>query len=123
MSSGQPPSRWRLAAVPLALFLVVSGIVFAVAKARPFEKGAGAGEALTLGDATRGRTVFASNCAGCHGLDARGDFGPALRGSGISLVEARSVIRTGRGIMPAGIVSGTDEADVLAYLGTIVGSP
>ena len=123
MSSGQPPSRWRLAAVPLALFLVVSGIVFAVAKATPFKKDAGAGAALTLGDAARGKTVFAKNCAACHGPDAGGDIGPALRGSGIRLVDARSVLRTGRGIMPAGIVSGIDESDVLAYLGTIVGSP
>ena len=123
MSSGEPPSRWRLAAVPLALFLAVSGIVFAVAKATPFEKDAGAGAALTLGDAKQGQTLFATNCAVCHGPDAGGDIGPALRGTGISLVEARSVIRTGRGIMPAGIVSGVDEADVLAYLGTIVQSP
>lgn len=123
MSSGRPPSRWRLAAVPLALFLVVSGIVFAVANATPYKKDAGAGAALTLGNAEQGQTVFATNCAVCHGPDARGGVGPALRGSGISLVEARSAIRTGRGVMPAGIVSGVDEADVLAYLGTIVKGP
>lgn len=120
MSSGQPPGRWRLALVPLALFLVVSGIVFAVAKATPFEKDAGGGDTLTLGDAARGEALFAANCSGCHGADAGGGIGPALRGSGIGLLDARGVIRTGRGIMRAGIVSGADEADVLAYLGPIV---
>jgi len=123
MSSGQPPSRWRLALVPFALFLVVSGIVFAVAKATPFEKDTGGGDALSLGDAARGEALFATNCSGCHGADAGGGIGPALRGSGINLLDGRSVMRTGRGIMPAGIVSGADEEDVLAYLETIVPGP
>lgn len=121
MSSGQPPSRWRLALVPLALFVLVSGIVFAVAKATPFEKDTGGGDLLALGDAARGEALFATNCSGCHGADAGGGIGPALRGSGIGLLDARGVIRTGRGIMPAGIVSEADEEDVLAYLGKIVG--
>jgi cytochrome c551 len=103
------------------MFLVVSGIVFAVAKATPFEKDTGGGDVLALGDAARGEALFATNCSGCHGADARGGVGPALRGSGIGLLDARGVIRTGRGIMPAGIVSGADEEDVLAYLGEIVG--
>ena len=109
--------------VPLALLMLVSGVVFGLAEAQPFKKGTGADQPVVLGDAAHGRVVFGANCATCHGADAQGAFGPALRGNPIPIAEARGVIRAGRGAMPSGLVTGSDEADVLAYLVTLGATP
>jgi hypothetical protein len=49
--------------------------------------------------------------------------GPALAGNPIGIEQALATIRSGRGVMPAGLVTGVDEQDVAAYLGTILASP
>ena len=80
----------------------------------------GAGAARRrAGDAARGATVFATSCAGCHGADATGGVGPALRGSGLTAAEVEAVVATGQGTMPAGIVPGQDAADVAAYVASL----
>ena len=98
----------------------MTAAVFGLAQWHPFSPTAptaAGGEAR--GDATRGATVFATSCAGCHGADATGGVGPALRGSGLTAAEVEAVIATGRGTMPAGIVSGRDAADVAAHVASI----
>ena len=69
---------------------------------------------------TDGPKLFATNCAGCHGADARGsDHGPALAGdrrlSGRSIVQLRSLIHQGipASGMPAFDLPG-EELDALA---------
>jgi cytochrome c551 len=99
----------------------VPAAVFGLAQWHPFSPTAPAvaGDGGAPGDPLRGATIFATRCAGCHGADATGGVGPALRGSGLTAAEVAGVIATGRGTMPAGIVSGQDAADVAAHVATI----
>ena len=66
------------------LLLGVTAIVYALAQAQPFEKEikpVAAGTPVALGDPANGATLFAENCAGCHGANGEGGVGPALRRS------------------------------------------
>ena len=123
----------RLVVVPLCLFLGVSATVFALAKLALAEPGTPrrAAASVELGDANRGHVVYSQSCAGCHGAVGEGGqvvqydvsaVGPKLAGSQISLVAAQAQIENGGGTMPAQLVSGRQQADVLAYLATIFAS-
>ena len=105
--------------------LVVGGAIvvatFALAQAQVFEPSAPA-ETSTTGSSNRGEEVFASECAGCHGDGGTGGVGPALVGAGLDPVQVATVVQQGRGVMPAGIVSGQEQADVVAYVVSISGS-
>lgn len=49
-----------------------------------------------------GANLFASKpCAGCHGYQAEGGFGPKLAGTGLSIDNVRLRVRTGKSSMPA----------------------
>ena len=109
----------RNPAVPFALLVVVAAATFALAVWHPFAPSASATDAAPPGDAGRGASIYAATCAGCHGADASGGVGPALRGSGLTSADVESVVATGRGTMPAGLVSGQDAADVAAYVATL----
>ena len=117
----RPESGWplrRIVVLPLVLFVVVSATVFTLAKlhlARPEASAA----PVALGDAVRGQAIFKQTCGGCHGMNAEGGVGPRLAGAQITLAAAKTQIDNGGGIMPAGLVSGSREDDVLAYLATI----
>jgi mono/diheme cytochrome c family protein len=107
--------------LPLVLFVVVSAGVFTLAKlhlAKP-ATASGPQKLLTLGDAGRGRVVYRQKCAGCHGTQAQGGVGPRLAGADITTAQAQAQIDNGGGIMPARLVTGGSEADVLAYLRTL----
>jgi len=129
VSSPEPQPGWplkRIVLVPLVLFVVVSATVFTLAKLHPARPDvpAAAPAAVTTGDADRGETLFASQCAGCHGEGGEGGgIGPRLDGAAITLAAAKAQIDNGGGAMPAGLVSGQDEEDVLAYLATIIQQP
>ena len=71
--------------------------------------------ALT-GDTTNGGTVFAANCASCHGTDATGGSGPSI--AGVAADEAVSIVLAGEEDMPAfdGEITDQEIADVLAYI-------
>lgn len=99
--------------------LVVALGVFALAKAQIFEPSADAGGSTATGDAIRGAVVFEDECAGCHGMGGTGGSGPALQGTGLEASFVTERVREGGGIMPAGLVSGQDEADVVAYVVSI----
>jgi mono/diheme cytochrome c family protein len=117
-----PETGWplrRIVAVPLVLFAIVSGTVFTLAKLHPASPKAATGT-VALGDATRGRTVFLAQCAACHGAQAEGKIGPRLAGAPITLAAAKTQIDNGGGVMPAKLVTGTREDDVLAYLASIL---
>jgi mono/diheme cytochrome c family protein len=54
----------------------------------------------------RGRSVYAANCARCHGTDGGGGVGPSFHGGVLlrrfSTVEDQvEFVRNGRGVMPA----------------------
>jgi mono/diheme cytochrome c family protein len=106
--------------IPLCLFVGVSATVFVLARLSLAERTApkGSGE-VVLGDQYRGQVVFSQNCAGCHGATGQGGIGPKLDGNPISLAAAKAQIDGGGGTMPAQLVSGRQEEDVLAYLATI----
>jgi mono/diheme cytochrome c family protein len=112
----------RLVLVPAVLFAVVWGAVFAFAQWHPAKRESQAPAVIiVLTDPPRGEQLFAANCATCHGVEGQGGgVGPALAGNEVSIDEARSTIENGSGVMPAGLVTGQDLEDVLAYLETIL---
>jgi mono/diheme cytochrome c family protein len=114
-------------AVPLLLFAGMVGLVVLLAilhLAQPGVPKAVAGSAIELGDSYRGETVFGQTCAGCHGeLGKGGGVGPRLNGSPITLTLVKARIEGGKGVMPAGLLSGGPEKDVLAYVATIIAAP
>ena len=120
MSTPQPgwPLR-RIVVLPLVLFAVVSASAFTLAKLH-LAKPATTSGPVTLGDPQRGQAVFKQTCGGCHGMNAQGGVGPRLAGAHISVDTAKAQIDNGGGIMPARLVTGTREDDVLAYLAKIV---
>ena len=106
---------WR----PIVAGGAVVAATFALAQAQIFEPSAPA-EPGAAGDAVRGEAVFASECASCHGEGGiGGGVGPALFETGLDETEVATVVQQGRGVMPAGIVSGQDQADVVAYVVSI----
>jgi mono/diheme cytochrome c family protein len=111
----------RLIVLPAVLFAVFSGTTFALAKLHPAKPSTSSAGPVKLGDPYRGETTFSQSCAPCHGTGGRGGgIGPKLAGSPISVAAAKAQIDNGGGAMPAGIVSGGKEEDVLAYLQTIL---
>ena len=106
--------------MPLVLFVVVSGTAFTLAKLHLAKPKASASAPATLGDAKRGQVIFKETCGGCHGMNAQGGIGPRLAGARITIAAAKARIDNGGGIMPAHLVTGQREDDVLGYLATIV---
>ena len=114
--------RARLVVVPAILLVGVTAGVYLLAELHlaKDEAASAPSGAVVAGDAARGGTLFAENCASCHGeAGAGGGVGPTLAGSGVAREEAQATVENGRGIMPADLVSGQDHDDVLAYLETI----
>ena len=108
---------------PIALLVVVAAVVFALAEAhvlKPSAPKAAAGSSVQLGDVYRGETVFQQNCAGCHGNGGEGGgVGPKLAGAPLTPAAVETQIDAGGGVMPAGLVKGGAEADVIAYVASI----
>jgi cytochrome c551 len=114
--------RARLVVVPAILLIAMTASVYLLAELHlgKEEAASAPSAAVVAGDAARGETLFAENCASCHGeAGAGGGVGPTLAGSGVAREEAQATIENGSGIMPADLVSGQDLSDVLAYLETI----
>jgi mono/diheme cytochrome c family protein len=105
---------WR----PLVVGAVIVVGVFALAKARIFKPAAV--KAAGPGDPYAGQVVFEGTCAGCHGTGGEGGTpGPRLIGSGLTAADVTQRVEQGSGVMPAGLVSGKDEANVVAYVVSI----
>jgi mono/diheme cytochrome c family protein len=81
--------------------------------------------AVALGDAGRGRAIFAGNCASCHGPGgANGPDAPRLRSSGITEGQAAYMVRHPRAIDPSSEMpdfgfTDRDVADVSAYVASL----
>ena len=104
---------WR----PLLAGAIVVVAVFLLAQWPIFEPSSD--ENVLLGGAERGAVLFGESCAGCHGRNGTGGTGPALAESGLDADEIASVIDSGAGIMPPAIVTGQNQADVVAYVESI----
>ena len=115
----------RLVVAPLILFAAFAGTAFALAELHLAKPGVPrATGTVALGDPYRGETAFSQHCASCHGQGGSGGgIGPRLAGASISLAQAKAQIDDGGGTMPAGLVSGQQEKDVLAYLAGILATP
>ena len=111
----------------MALFAAVAGMTFALAKlhlAQPGAPKAAAGGKVVIGDAYRGETIFGQTCAGCHGVAGQGGgVGPRLAGDRITLALVKQRIDLGQGVMPPGVVKGSQEEDVLAYVANLISPP
>jgi mono/diheme cytochrome c family protein len=121
MSSGDTgwPLR-RIVVMPLVLLVAVSAGVFTLAKLHVARPSVAASGPVEVGDFYRGQVVFNQTCSPCHGTDGKhGTVGPTLAGAHIALAAAKAQIDHGGGVMPAHLVTGGQEADVLAFLGTI----
>ena len=72
------------------------------------------------GDAVVGKTLFETKCQGCHAKDGtEASVGPKLAGGGRSEERIRKQIVNGSpssGIMPAGLYSGADLDNVVAFV-------
>ena len=101
--------------------------------------GCGTGGIAKSGDATRGKPLFATNCARCHALADAGSvatFGPnlddafaAARSSRTDMHLSDSTIRNvvldqiriAAAPMPPNLVRGQDAEDVAAYVASVAG--
>jgi mono/diheme cytochrome c family protein len=75
-------------------------------------------------DIPQGKNLFDTNCSTCHGVDARGEDGPDLRGVPAALGDAAvaNIIRRGiPGTAMVGFYNITDTgaANIVAYLHTL----
>ncbi|MDX8360582.1 MULTISPECIES: cytochrome c551 [Bacillaceae] len=62
--------------------------------------------------------VYKQSCAGCHGGNLEGGFGPQLEdiGSKLSQADIEDIIANGQGSMSGGIITGDDAVNVAAWL-------
>lgn len=77
------------------------------------------------GYAEVGPSIFAHQCAACHGDQGQGLTGPALAGSTIALEEAEAIVTSGFGGMPAfgPTLEDGDVAAVVAFVFTLEAAP
>jgi mono/diheme cytochrome c family protein len=113
----------RLVVLPVVLLVTVAGATYALARWHPARPGNVASGPVQLGDQYRGATVFQSSCAGCHGANGSGGIGPRLQGLATTIGRVKAQIDGGGGTMPAGLVKGGAERDVLAYVSTLIAQP
>jgi mono/diheme cytochrome c family protein len=104
---------WR----PVLVGAVIVVATFLLAQWPIFEPDAPASTAA--GDAANGEVVFARECSSCHGAGGEGGVGPRLVDSGLDAATVAATIEQGAGIMPPGLVSGDEQADVVAYVVSI----
>jgi cytochrome c551 len=72
------------------------------------------------GEVEAGLEVFAANCTSCHTDNGnQAGVGPQLAGAGLDAAAIETTVVNGRGIMPGGLVSGEDLANVVAYVESI----
>ncbi len=105
----------------LVIGAAVSVVVLVVAIATPFEPGTpAAADSAVAGDAAKGATLFAATCAGCHGATGTGVSGPNI--TQVCADAALAKIAVGGGVMPAGLATGPDAADIAAFVDSLDGA-
>lgn len=103
----------------LAIGAAVSVLVVVVAVARPFEPSTSVADGTASGDSARGATLFASTCASCHAAPgiSTARVGPDL--TTVPADVALAKIAAGGGVMPAGLATGRDAADIAAFVDSL----
>jgi cytochrome c551 len=77
----------------------------------------GGGGASGGGDVAAGKAKFDETCSGCHTNGGQqAGVGPKRAGLGLAKTRIEDQIKNGGGVMPAGLVSGTDLQNVVAYV-------
>jgi mono/diheme cytochrome c family protein len=78
----------------------------------------------------QGRTLFAANCASCHGTAGGGGLGPKFTGGRLQRdfpdIDAQiAFVKRGRGIMPAwgSVLSGAQIRAVVSYERDVLSDP
>ena len=108
----------RLVNVVEVLALIAAAVFFVLLFTNEPDTGGNA-------NASPGATVFAENCARCHGSDGGGGLGPQLSGGAVakdlSEAEEVAVVTNGRSGMPAfgGDLSPEQIKQVVAYTRTL----
>ena len=76
-----------------------------------------AGGTTTTAAAGSGASLYAAQCAGCHGQAGEGGIGGAIRGSTLDAAAIAALVRDGSGGMPAfgGRLSAADLAALASY--------
>ncbi|MEX2541822.1 MAG: c-type cytochrome [Trueperaceae bacterium] len=91
-----------------------------VADARSRLNGQAGAPIATTGQVSSGDSIFASNCAGCHGEGGSGGSGPRLAGNprASEPENVRNAVRFGRGMMPgfAAVLSEAEIDSVVAFV-------
>jgi cytochrome c oxidase cbb3-type subunit 3 len=119
---------WRLAALILAACTLILN-PFSASQAtgqesEPSPPSQTASRVPPAVDIPQGKNLFDTNCSTCHGVDARGEDGPDLRGVPAALGDAAvaNIIRRGiPGTAMVGFYTITDAgaANIVAYLHTL----
>jgi len=64
-----------------------------------------------------GKTYFDNNCQACHTASGtQAGVGPKLAAAGLTADRVKNQVENGGGAMPAGLASGTDLDNVVAYV-------
>ena len=129
----EPPARESNALLYIGVAFVTIGIglgipaLILVKNAQHADRKAVGGVRLTASE-TKGRELFAQNCATCHALraaNAVGQIGPNLDVRQPPAALVLNAIQMGRaqgnGNMPAGLLTGGDAKDVAAYIAAVAG--
>ena len=111
----------QLAVVVTGLLLISLAVIWSLYAVYPSDPYVQSVLART-GDVSRGRDIFALNCAVCHGLEAAGEVGPDLRNvserkSRAALID--QVISGKTPPMPQFQPGEKDMADLLSFLETL----
>ena len=129
MNGDSHEGRNRLALIlrPLALLVVVSGVVFTLAQlhlAKPSVPSAAAGSKIRHRRQLSRLDRLRPDVWGLPRRRRQGRaIGPRLISDTISLAAVKQQIDAGGGSMPPGLVKGAAERDVLAFVATIIKSP
>jgi mono/diheme cytochrome c family protein len=90
------------------------------AEAAPGEgEGEGEGDGGEDAAVADGEDAFVTTgCSGCHLENGRagGGVGPQIAEAGVTDEQIRTIVANGRGAMPAGLASGADLDNIVAYL-------
>ncbi|ATS19242.1 c-type cytochrome [Parathermosynechococcus lividus] len=118
VASGSSLWRWVL---PLAILLTVLGC-WGVALLLPLTDPYVQSVRSLVADVKRGEQIYIMNCAGCHGLEGKGQVGPTL----IQISRRRSqpqlihqIVSGETPPMPKFQAQPQDMADLLSYLKTL----
>ncbi|MFZ1203657.1 MAG: c-type cytochrome [Candidatus Acidiferrales bacterium] len=120
--------RWRFAALIFAACTLTLNLLSASrAAGQQSEPAPQTSHTPATVDVAQGKNLYDTNCSTCHGVDARGEDGPDLRGVPAALGDAavENIIRRGiPGTAMAGILTISDAAaaNIVAYLRTLATS-